>query len=86
MTKGTEPAFPALEAIRKDHGYKYSQKGGISVRLYLAGIILQGIISNNLPDDFILDHEGTRTDDCQTKVKLSLLFADELIKQEEESR
>lgn len=69
MKKGTEPAFPLVEQRTDLNIYN-----GINIRLYLAGMAMQGIIAY---DPYCVDEEVA---------KKALKLADELIKQEEETR
>lgn len=72
MKKGLEPAFPTITTGRYPDLQK--QYPGMSTRLYLAGMAMQGILS--IPN----------CHSVSTIVKLALTYTDELLKQEEFSR
>jgi len=92
MKKGTESVFPILmrqtgenafriaSAKDQNEGQFLTSSFGMSTRLYLAGMAMQGILAA----------KNSGLDDTPAwitfQVGVSLLYADELLKQEEETR
>jgi hypothetical protein len=79
MSKGQEPAFPN---IYKNIDGSLDCQGGISTRLYLAGMAMQGLMVQSIPGNHNCNEPRLNAE----RVKFALDMADELIKQEEESR
>lgn len=67
---GQEPAFPTPS---KDMFDRFYQEKGISKRLYLAGILMQGILSSGRP---------FQMNELKLEVEKAYKVADELLKQE----
>ena len=78
MKKGTEPAFPSTS--------DNLLLQGMSTRLLLAGMVMQGILAGYYanPRDVITKDKQPFTE--ENAAIAALMYADELIKQEEESR
>jgi hypothetical protein len=83
MKKGQEPAFPQpLTMDQEGNMYSPREKNildcGMSTRLYLAGMILQGIMASKKTIS-LGNSLGS------SEVMCALMVTDELIKQEEET-
>ena len=70
---GQEPAFPV------DLGDVPPHFNGISKRLYIACIALQGILAN---ENGFLTTSGRTSDSIQNKVEFAFICADEVLRQE----
>ena len=84
---GQEPAF-ATSALLSGNESVY--QSGMSTRLYLAGMAMQGILAGDstaltctTENDVIEAHKSYKYD-CTKVAKNALRFADELLKQESE--
>jgi hypothetical protein len=92
MKKGLEPAFPCID--HNENGSDFDTKfipfsSGISTRLYLAGMALQGLLSNPNTAEQIRSHVGgVASIEISNKIvtATALAIIDELLKQEEETR
>jgi len=92
MKKGAEPAFPTEVGFEDNQLQECFQSGnqraiysGMSTRLYLAGMAMQGILAGN----YEWCSEGTYPVPKPIPsyvVQKALECADELLKQEEETR
>lgn len=74
---GQESAFPVLREL--SNGSFIMDHRGISKRLYLAGMAMQGILSANAKETWG-NFEGAQVPEYVAK--MSFDFADELLKQE----
>jgi len=84
MKKGQNPIFPSKFTFGDKDEYgapiiRDKVSFGISTRLFLAGMAMQGFLANS---SLIDDHYSENT--SELIVKKSLHIADELLKQEEE--
>ena len=97
MKKGQEPAFPVkrIETIKgsysRNDGLEMSYTNnvevvyaGMSTRLYLAGMAMQGMCANADVTKLISGNNGMPV--CEEITKIAIRCADELIKMEEETR
>jgi hypothetical protein len=76
--KGQEPAFPVIHQ-NNDGTLDLNLYPGMSTRLYLAGMILSGIMSS---DSTVSIENGLGANE----IGCALMIADELLRQEEVSR
>lgn len=75
---GRKPAFPSKNI--NANGHINSQYKGMSKRLYIATQILNGILA--CPNDFLDANRNTITN-LKDFVKISYIYADELLEQED---
>lgn len=77
MKKGQEPAFPIF--LQEGLSHNSHVDCGMSTRLYLAGMAMQGLLS-------ALQGIKTRSEFVDMINKTALQYADGLIKMEEETK
>jgi hypothetical protein len=82
MKKGTEPAFPNVAFDKQGQFTHNEEHYGMSTRLYLAGMAMQGLLVQAIPDRTNQD----TPENNRNRVNFALNMADELLKQEEATR
>lgn len=75
---GQEPAFPLHEELMGNFGSYRQSTYGISKRLYIACIALQGILAN---ENGFITTSGKTSENVKNKVEFAFICADEVLKQ-----
>ncbi|MFA6325427.1 MAG: hypothetical protein WCX46_04345 [Candidatus Paceibacterota bacterium] len=82
MTKGLEPVFPNVAFDQQGQFTHNLENRGISTRLYLAGMAMQGLMVQAIPDRT----NRNTIENNRERAQFALAMADELLKQEEATR